>query len=178
VADPLTIRKATMTDAGAIDALMKRSMAGLGRPAYDERQVASAVRFIASVDRQLIEDETYFVVECDGNLVGCGGWSRREKLFSGPSDQSSARPLDPARDPARVRAMFVDPAWARRGIGRLILDTCESEARRERFGRVELMATLSGEALYAACGYTPIESAIIELPDGVILGGTRMEKSL
>lgn len=176
--DPITIRKATASDAPAIDALMKRSMARLGPPAYDDRQVASAIRYIASVDRQLIEDETYFVVECEGQLIGCGGWSRREKLFSGPSDQTSSKRLDPSRDPARVRAMFVDPDWARRGIGRRILDACESEARREGYRRVALMATLSGEALYLACGYEPIESTSFVLPDGVALGGTKMEKAL
>jgi GNAT superfamily N-acetyltransferase len=110
------------------------------------------------LDTQLIDDETYFVVEVDGELAGCGGWSRRATLYGG--DQSPGRSpalLDPARDAARIRAMYTHPHHTRKGVGRLILSLCEEAASAEGFQRVELMATLAGEPLYRACGYQPVE---------------------
>ena len=125
----------------------------------------------------LIDDATYFVVEDDAEIVACGGWSRRAKLFTG-TGSTDGRALDPEREPARVRAMFVLPSHARRGIGRMILDACEDAAHAEGFRSVELMATLPGEPLYAACGYAVIERVDLTLPDGVKLGAARMEKPL
>jgi GNAT superfamily N-acetyltransferase len=136
---------------------------------------------VATLDPTLIEDGTYFVgeVEDGGQIVGCGGWSRRDKLFTGVGARAGgARLLDPASEPARVRAMFVHPDFARRGLGRAILDLCEAAARAEGFQRVELMATLPGEPLYAACGFRVVERVTITLPDGVEVGGARMEKDL
>jgi GNAT superfamily N-acetyltransferase len=110
------------------------------------------------LDSQLIQDRTYFVVETGGRLAGCGGWSRRVTLYGGDhSPGRDAAPLDPASDAARVRAMFTHPDFARRGVGRLILGLCEAAAREAGFTRVELVATLAGEPLYAACGYREIE---------------------
>jgi GNAT superfamily N-acetyltransferase len=113
----------------------------------------------------------------EGHIIACGGWSRRAKLFTG-TGSNDARALDPEREPARVRAMFVAPGHARRGIGRMILDRCESAARDAQFKRVELMATLPGEPLYSACGYTVIERVELTLPDGVTLPCAKMEKML
>jgi GNAT superfamily N-acetyltransferase len=167
-----------MADASAIERLMKGSVAGLGPATYDTRQVASAVQYIAKPDAQLIADQTYFVVFDGEEMVGCGGWSHRAKLFTGGAVDADPRPLDPASEPARIRAMFVRPDQARRGIGRAILAACEEEARQAGFGTLELMSTLPGLPLYQACGYTVEESADIVLPDGVRLGGARMRKVL
>lgn len=176
-AEPV-LRVATPEDASRVDALMKKSTAVIFPRYYDEQQVASSILHVAAVDRMLLEDGTYFVLESDGEPVACGGWSRRDRLFTGTDTAGDARPLDPAREPARVRAMFVHPAWARRGLGRAILDRCEADARAAGFGAVELMATLPGEPLYAACGYTVVERCDLHLPDGVTIGAAKMSKAL
>jgi GNAT superfamily N-acetyltransferase len=153
----LTHRLANLDDLDALRALMNASISELQKSFLDDRQIASS-RAIMGLDTQLIQDGTYFVVESDGKLAGCGGWSRRATLYG--SDQTSGRSaamLDPTRDAARVRAMYTHPAHARKGIGRLILGLCEAAARSEGFSTVELMATMAGEPLYRACGYEPIE---------------------
>jgi GNAT superfamily N-acetyltransferase len=171
------MRKATPADLPEIERVMRASMAGLGAPWYDGAQVASAVQFIAAPDRSLIDDGTYFVIEEEGRLVACGGWSGRTKLFSGPSAQDAVEGrLDPAIDAARIRAMFVDPAFARRGLGRRILEAAEADAARAGFRTFELMATLPGVPLYRACGYEEIERTTIELPDGARLATVRMQR--
>jgi GNAT superfamily N-acetyltransferase len=171
------LRKATREDVPEIERVMRASMAALGAHWYDDAQTDSAVRFIAVVDRQLIDDATYFVIEEEGRLVACGGWSGRTKLFSGPSSQDAVEGhLDPATDAARIRAMFVDPAHARRGLGRRILEAAEADAARAGFRMFELMATLPGVPLYRACGYEEIERTTIELPDGAQLDTVRMQR--
>lgn len=170
----MKIRTATAADLPAIEEVMRASMASLGRAFYDETQTASAVRFIAVADPEIVADGTYFVVE-DMEIVACGGWSRRKKLFTGTSAQEAAEGwLDPATEPARIRAMFVKPGYARRGIGRMILDRAEAEARAAGFSSCELMATLPGVPLYEACGYERLEDVTIQLPDGVALECVRM----
>jgi GNAT superfamily N-acetyltransferase len=171
------IRKATPQDVPEIERVMRASMDALGAGFYDDGQVASAVRFIAVVDRQLIDDGTYFVIEEDDRVIACGGWSGRTKLFSGPSEQDAVEGrLDPATDAARIRAMFVDPAHSRRGLGRQILEAAEADAARAGFRLFELMATLPGVPLYRACGYEEIERTVIELPDGARLECLRMQR--
>jgi GNAT superfamily N-acetyltransferase len=171
------IRKASRDDIPEIERVMRASMAALGEGFYDAGQIASAVKFIAVADSQLIDDGTYFVIEENGRVIACGGWSSRAKLFSGPSSQDGrVERLDPAKDAARVRAMFVDPAHARRGLGRMILEASEADAAREGFRAFELMATLPGVPLYRACGYAEIEETVIELPDGARLGCVRMTR--
>ena len=128
--------------------------------AGDERQTESAVRFVAEVDELLLADGTYVVFEAGGELVACSGWSRRGKLYTGSGDSTGdVRVLDPATEPARVRAMFTRPDWTRRGLGRRILEACEDAARREGFRKLALGATLPGLPLYAAYGFEQICSS-------------------
>ncbi len=156
----LTHRPAQRADLAALRALMDAAIFELQKPFLDELQIASS-RTIMGLDTQLIDDGTYFIVEADGGLAGCGGWSRRATLYGG--DQSPGRSavlLDPAKDAARVRAMYTHPQHTRKGIGRLILALCENAARSENFRKIELMATLAGEPLYRACGYEPRERVV------------------
>ena len=134
---------------------------------------------IFSVDRQLIRDGTYFVVEREGTIVGCGGWSRRRSLYGGDSGRTSEDELlDPKQDAARVRAFFVHPAWARRGIGRSIMVACEQAIVHARFRNVEIVATLAGEPLYARFGYVVVERYEIPMAGGLSLPVVRMSKSM
>jgi GNAT superfamily N-acetyltransferase len=152
-----THRVATPDDIPALTAIMNSSIAELQKGFLTEAQIASS-RTVMGIDTQLIEDGTYFVVEEDDEIAGCGGWSRRATLYGG--DHTPGREpklLDPAGDPARVRAMYTNPAFARRGVGRLILDLCERAAEAEGFTTLELMGTLSGEPLYRAYGFEPVE---------------------
>jgi GNAT superfamily N-acetyltransferase len=173
------MRKAIESDAASIERVMRESTEALGAAWYDERELASAVRFITVLDIDLVRDGTYFVVEQEAQIVACGGWSSRRKLFAGGAAGDDDRaPLDPMRDAARIRAMFVLPAVARRGLGRRILEACEEEARRASFVRAELMATLPGVPLYRACGYELVEETELLLGDGVRLPAARMQKLL
>ncbi len=171
------LRKATHNDIDAIARVMRASLEQLAVGVYDAQQIASSIAFVAKPDTQLIDDGTYYVIEIDGVIVACGGWSRRGKLYSGSGD-NDARALDPSTEPARVRAMFVDPSYARRGLGRAILDACEREAASEGFRRVELMAMRSGERMYLACGYEPLENVPVVLEDGVVIDCTRMQRPI
>jgi GNAT superfamily N-acetyltransferase len=173
------LRLATDADVHRIDALMKESAAAIFPEWYDERQVASAVRYVAEVDSTLVEDGTYFVVEAGGELVACGGWSRRDRLYTGSGDAAGDdRLLDPATEPAKIRAMFVRADWTRRGLGRRIIDACEAAAWREGFRRLVLGATLPGVPLYRACGFETVQEGEIALSDGVTIGYVSMAKQL
>ncbi|HUQ12885.1 MAG TPA: GNAT family N-acetyltransferase [Novosphingobium sp.] len=172
-------RLATAADLAAIAGLMDRAIGELQRPFLTPEQIAAS-RAYMGLDTRLIEDGTYFVIEDHGELVGCGGWSRRATLYGG--DHAGAlrddRLLDPAREPARIRTMYTDPGHVRRGVGRLVLRLCEEAARAEKFARVELMATAAGEPLYAACGYSVIERVERLSPGGVAVPGAVMGKPL
>jgi GNAT superfamily N-acetyltransferase len=173
----LTHRLARRDDLAALDALMNAAISELQRPFLDDAQIASS-RMIMGLDSQLVDDGTYFIVESAGLIAGCGGWSYRATLYGG--DQSpgrSAALLDPAVDAARVRAMYTHPDHARQGVGRLVLSLCEAAARSAGFRTAELMATLSGEPLYRACGYQPIER-IMDDRGGVAVPLLRMSKAL
>jgi GNAT superfamily N-acetyltransferase len=175
-----TLRLARLDEAEEIDQLMKASTRDLFPNFYDERQTAASVEHIAAVDRQLIADGTYFVLEAAGELVACGGWSRRDKLYTGSGDaDGDIALLDPATQPARVRAMFVRGDWTRRGLGTRILNACEAAAKAEGFGKLELMATLPGVSLYARYGFRITERVEIPLADGVTtIPGAAMEKPI
>jgi GNAT superfamily N-acetyltransferase len=173
----LTHRLANREDIAAMSALMDAAIAELQKAFLDEAQIAAS-RTIMGLDSQLIDDRTYFVVEEGGRLAGCGGWSRRATMYGG--DRSPGRDaalLDPAKDPARVRAMYTHPAFVRRGVGRLILSLCESAARTEGFVRAELVATLAGEPLYRACGYQATER-FVDDRGGMAVPLVRMSKAL
>jgi len=173
----LTHRLATPDDIPALAELMAAAIAQLQRGFLSDAQIASS-RMIMGLDRQLIDDGTYFIVEGDGKLAGSGGWSRRATLYGGDhSPGRDAALLDPAKDAARVRAMYTSPDFARRGVGRLILDLCEQAAKAEGFTRVELAGTLSGQPLYTACGYKVFEQ-FEDDRGGVAVPLVRMGKSL
>jgi GNAT superfamily N-acetyltransferase len=173
----LTHRIAAPDDAPALAAVMEAAIAELQKGFLDPAQIASS-RMIMGLDRQLLADGTYFIVESEGAIAGCGGWSRRATLYGGDHTPGrDAALLDPATEAARVRAMYTHPAFARRGVGRLILELCEAAARAEGFHRVELMATLSGRALYSQCGYQDIE-AIEDARGGAPVPLVRMGKAI
>jgi GNAT superfamily N-acetyltransferase len=174
----LALRLAVEADLPALKQLMDRAIDTLLSPWLDAGQVRAS-HAIMGLDTQLIADRTYFAVEADGVLAGCGGWSRRATLYGGDhsTDLREPRLLDPATEPARVRAMYTDPDFVRRGVGRLVLQSCESAARGEGFAAAELMATLAGEPLYAAAGYSPAER-IVDASGGAPVPLIRMRKSL
>src|SRR5215207_7310172 len=170
-----TNRLAIRADVPELTALMDQAIGQLQRPFLDDAQIASS-RAIMGIDSQLIEDGTYFVVHSTAEIVGCGGWSRRATLYGGnqtPGRDSNL--LDPALEPARVRAMYTNPTYARRGVGRLILSLCEAAAAAEGFTRLELMSTLSGEPLYTAYGFRPLER-LLDATGGAAVPIIRMEK--
>jgi len=172
-------RLAVAADAPSLRELMRGSVLDLFPRYYDERQTASAAIYVAELDMSLIEDGTYLVHEADGEVVGCGGWSRRDKLYAGSGDQpDDARLLDPRSEPARVRAMFVRRDWTRRGLGRAILDACERAAATEGFRSLALMATLPGEQLYRAYGFCEVERTSVTMPDGVTIECVAMERPI
>lgn len=173
----LTHRLAKPADIPALTALMDAAIGELQRGFLDESQIAAS-RKLMGLDTQLVADETYFVVQDGEAIAGCGGWSRRATLYGGDhSPGRDAALLDPATDAARVRAMYTHPAFARRGVGRLILSLCEAAARAGGFRRVELAGTLSGRPLYEACGYRVIE-AFEDARGGVAVPLLRMGKAI
>lgn len=175
----LTLRLARLDDVPALEELILLSVHVLQAPYYSEAQREAARGAVFGVDRQLIIDGTYYVAEQTSMLVGCGGWSKRKSLFGGDVAREGEDPLlDPETDPARVRAFFIHPDWARRGIGKAILTTCESAIIAAGFSRIELVATLAGEPLYLACGYLEDERYEVPLATGLTLPVVRMKKGL
>ncbi|HEY2047843.1 MAG TPA: GNAT family N-acetyltransferase [Caulobacteraceae bacterium] len=162
-------RLATEDDLPALREVMDLAIAELQRGFLDEGQIAAS-RLVMGLDTQLVADRTYFILEAQGRIAGCGGWSRRATLYGGDHSTSlrNAALLDPACDAARVRAMYTHPDFKRRGVGRQILALCESAAAAAGFSRVELMATLAGHPLYSACGYVEIEPVISETELGPV----------
>jgi GNAT superfamily N-acetyltransferase len=174
------LRLARAADVEPIRELIADSVRGLAKGIYSDAQIELSIRSVFGVDHQLIDDGTYFVAELGGRVVGCGGWSRRQTLF-GASDYAESRNsalLDPTTQPAKIRAFFVHPDAARKGIGRAILQRCEAEALAAGFTTAEMMATLPGVPLYEVCGYEKHESHDVNLPDGETLVCIRMSKRL
>ena len=173
------LRVATHADVPALGPLIAASVRGLSAGFYSSAQVESALVHVFGPDTQLIADGTYFVVEQDGALVASGGWSRRRTAYGGDQMKGDEDPLiDPTRDAARIRAFFVHPAWARRGLARMLYDACVTDAAAAGFRRLELVATLPGEPLYAALGFTVADRFSLAMPDGVELPLARMTRAL
>lgn len=171
-------RTAQPADAPGIEALIPISARGLQSSDYDAEQIEGALGSVFAVDGQLIRDGTYFVALAGARLVGCGGWSKRRRAYGGNSPTGGEDPLrDPASEPAMIRAFFVHPEFSRRGIGREILRRSETAARKAGFHRIEIVATLPGARLYAACGYAVVERFDIKLRNGRSLPVVRMKRS-
>ena len=174
-----SVRAARMADLARLRALIEQSVRGLSLDFYDATQIESALRFVFGPDTQLIADRSYYVVEHGTTLAAAGGWSRRLTLYGG--DQMKAvddRLLDSGTEPARIRAFFVHPSYARRGLGRLIFERCAQDAFAAGFRVMELVATLPGEPLYRALGFVEVERTTTCLPDGVSLPLVRMRRTL
>lgn len=175
----LTHRLATPEDLPALKVLMAAAISELQAAFLNDAQIAAS-RSVMGLDSRLVSDGTYFLVEEEGVLAGCGGWSRRATLYGG--DHSAKlrddRLLDPSSEPARLRAMYTHPDFARRGVGRLVVGLCEAAAREAGFTRMELMGTLAGEPLYVRCGYAPLERTESAPVDGVSVPLVRMGKAL
>jgi len=179
----LTYRLAQIDDLSALTALMTRAIEHLQHGFLSPEQVRASHQ-VMGLDTQLVKDQTYFVIETAGRtgrrIVGCGGWSWRATLFGGDASIVARQPLplDPATDAAKVRAMYVDPDFARRGIGTMIMRLCEDAARNAGFKKTELMATLAGVPLYRVCGYIDIEPVEVTTREGVVVPLIRMGKAL
>src|SRR5487761_297187 len=180
---PVRIRRAIPDDIPALREVIDASVRGLQTRDYTAAQIESALKTVYGVDSQLIADGTYFVVEAEFSegkcpaIVGCGGWSKRHTLYGG--DRWTGRQdalLNPLCDAAKIRAFFIHPAWARRGIGGLILESCEAAARSAGFTRFEMGATLTGVPFYRAKGYVELEHIEVPLADGISLPIVRMAK--
>jgi GNAT superfamily N-acetyltransferase len=172
------IRVATERDIPDISRLIPLSVRGLSSGHYSEHQIDSALQWVYGADPQLIADGTYYVATSGNQLVGCGGWSKRPALYRGDEAGSEEAVLDPARSPARIRAFYVHPDWARRGIGRQLMERCEAAARQAGFRRLDLAATVPGEPLYAALGYVVTARSAAPMPNGESLPFAHMTKAL
>jgi len=173
-----SLRKANLADVPELRALIARSARGLSGDDYRPAQVEGALRGAFGVDTQLLTDETYFLVEEDGRCVGCGGWSYRSTLFGGDARAGRDASVLEKTQPAKIRAFFVDPQNARRGIGTLLLDHCESQAFAHGYRHVELMATLPGVKLYAARGYIGMPMVRFDVGGGEAIEFIPMRKFL
>ncbi|MES2219586.1 MAG: GNAT family N-acetyltransferase [Acidobacteriota bacterium] len=174
---PYSLRKANTADIPAIEKLIDASVRGLQAQDYTPEQIDAALRTVFTVDTQLIQDGTYFIVEQSGEMIGCGGWSQRKTLCGG--DLHAVRNnvlMDPSHDAAKIRAIFVAPQWARRGIGSILLKAAEDAAMAAGFRRLEMGATLTGVPVYLRRGYHQVESMTVPLDNGVTLPVIRMEK--
>ena len=175
----LAIRTATSDDIAPLNALIAHSARELSRGFYTPRQIDSLVRHVFGVDSNLVADGTYFVVTARDATAACGGWSRRRTLYGGDQRPvGSIDWLDPGVDAAKIRAFFVAPEFARRGIGRALIDHCALAARAAGFTRLELMATLPGVPLYAACGFEKVRDVVDVLPDGVAIEFVHMQRAV
>ena len=184
IATNIHLRKATSADVPRLREVIEASVRGLQAADYSPAQIEGALQSVYGVDSQLIADGTYLVAELMNQqsqleIIACGGWSKRQTLFGG--DQFAGREdslLDPARNAAKIRAFFVHPNWARRGIGSLILEACENAAREAGFTRLEMGATLSGVPFYLSKGYAEIENQEAPLANGEVLPIVRMAKRI
>ncbi|MFL5606210.1 MAG: GNAT family N-acetyltransferase [Gemmatimonadaceae bacterium] len=177
--DDLSLRHARMKDVPRLEAMIAESVRALSAGYYSAEQVESALRFVFGVDTQLIADRTYYVIEGSAGFAACGGWSKRQTLYGGDQHKSDRDPLlDPRTSPARIRAFFVHPSWARRGLGQRLYVACRNAAEAAGFTAFELGATLPGVPLYTRLGFEPIERIDVTMPDGVELPIVRMRRMI
>lgn len=174
---PFTIRHCKLSDVRLLELLISESARSLQLGDYTAHQIEGALGTVFGVDTQLIRDQTYFVVEADNRIVGCGGWSKRKALFGGDGGKSGEDPLlDPAKDAARLRAFFVHPDFARRGIGSALVSESEKAVIESGFRKIEIAATLTGEKLYENFGYRTTKRYEVPLGNGLKLPVVRMTK--
>jgi N-acetylglutamate synthase-like GNAT family acetyltransferase len=174
------IRRAQLSDVPALKQLIIEAAHQLNSADYTPAQIHSVLQYVYGVDSQLILDGTYYVVEVNGRIAGCGGWSKRNTMYGGDQAKSGLgddMQLDPHSDAAKIRAFFVHPQFARQGIGRVLMAASEAAARQAGFTKLELVATLTGEPLYAAAGFEVRERYDAALPDGSMFPVARMEKT-
>ncbi|HXW93373.1 MAG TPA: GNAT family N-acetyltransferase [Terriglobales bacterium] len=182
----IRIRQAVPEDIPGLGKLIDASVRGLQSRDYTPSQIEAALKTVYGVDSQLIADGTYFVAVAEdpkepsrSAIVGCGGWSKRKTLFGGDHwDCRQDDLLNPHDDAAKIRAFFVHPSWARRGIGGLILQASERAAQQAGFKRLEMGATLSGVPFYLAKGYYAFENLEVALSNGESLPIVRMAKQV
>ena len=175
----LSLRPANSADIPALRELIAHAVRGLSTDVYSPEQIDSALTHVLGVDSQLVTDGTYYVIVDGARIVAAGGWSARQTLYGGDQSKGDADlTIDPATAPARIRAFFVHPDWARRGLARQIYTACEAAARERGFQRFELMATLPGVPLYRALGFAEVEAVDIQLPDGLSLPCIQMERQI
>lgn len=173
------IRPARHQEKSVLNALIARSGIGLSAGFYTDEQAQAITRDVFGVDSALVADGTYYAIEEEGVVVACGGWSKRATDFGGDHAKSgNERPLDPATEPARIRAFFVDPGMARRGLASMLLVHCTTQARMAGFSALELVSTMPGEPLYLRYGFVPIEKIKLALSGGVTVALTRMRKEI
>lgn len=178
-ASAFTLRTASLADEPAMNELIQASVRGLSAGFYSATQIESGIRYVFGVDTTLVRDGTFFCVESGAQLVGCGGWSMRQTPYGGDhAKDANDLLIDPATEPARIRAFFVHPEWARRGIGRMLLDACVDAARAAGFNSLMLVSTLPGEPLYRSYGFESIEKLVVPLPDGVLLPVVQMGRDI
>jgi GNAT superfamily N-acetyltransferase len=177
--DVYALRLARRSDVPALEVLIDRSVRGLGGAYYTAAEIDAGLRYVFGVDTQLVEDGTYYLIEHGATVVACGGWSARRTLFGGDQHKAGPDPrLDPQRDAARIRAFFVHPDHARRGLGRRLYQACAMAARAEGFTSFELMATLPGQPLYLALGFETLDPVAVPTPVGVPLPCVRMRRAI
>ena len=170
-----TIQQATAADIPALDKLIELSVRYIVSSKYSPQQIESALEFIFGVDTHLIDEGTYYIAKIDGDLAGCGGWSRSAKLYGGNqiTVNNVVKPIHPT---AKIRAFFIHPQYVGQGVGRHLLQVSELAARRAGFKQLELVATLTGAMFYQKCGFSAVEPMDISLPDGVSLQAIKMKK--
>jgi N-acetylglutamate synthase-like GNAT family acetyltransferase len=176
----IKIRLAKHNEINILNDLIAESTKKLGRDDYSALQLKSAIQYMFRVDTQLIHDQTYFVIEKDGEIAGCGGWSKRKTMFSGNQspDKAEENLLDPAKDAAKIRIFFIHPKFARQGLGTILLRHCEQEASKNKFTQFEMMATFTGMNLYKTLDYKEVSNKYVTLPDRVSLPFVHMRKNL
>ncbi|MDR7136241.1 N-acetylglutamate synthase-like GNAT family acetyltransferase [Lysobacter niastensis] len=175
----MEIRTAERSDIAALGGLIELSGRALSIGHYSPEQAEAITCHVFGVDTQLIDDQTYFVIEQDGQIVACGGWSKRRTLFGGDQTKTGPDPLlDPSTEPARIRAFFVHPSMARRGLGRQLMTACIAASRQAGFGSLELVATMPGEPLYLASGFVVEGRFDLDLPGGIRVPVSRMRMAI